>query len=242
MKALKLVVNENREEKLSRLSAEINDQEKAGLEAYVRVGIALIEARQEFPSNVEFGAWREKNTNIKSQDTAYKRMRLAGFLGELPSETDIKNSDDKVDMEMIKEKALLTLSSVNASGTSPSALTEISMISPIYNNTVRQPLLERVKSGEKLEKNDVKKYFTEMTGPTEEDKLEALEFKQSQDKLHKEIYANDLAEEFDIPVEDVTETMVEKYDILKTTDKAVLVKAICDLRTQVLELGAIPVA
>lgn len=71
--------------KLGKLAVEINkvtdDTAEAVARAQIKVGRLLNEARELIPGDLQFGKWREANTNITNKSTANKLMNLATQVG-----------------------------------------------------------------------------------------------------------------------------------------------------------------
>jgi len=72
--------------KLTKISAGINEIVEATAKdvakAQIKVGRLLNEARALIPGDLQFGKWREANTQINNKSTANKLMNLATMVGE----------------------------------------------------------------------------------------------------------------------------------------------------------------
>lgn len=72
--------------KLTKLSGQINEIVEATAKdvakAQIKVGRLLNEARALIPGDLQFGQWREKNTQINNKSTANKLMNLATMVGD----------------------------------------------------------------------------------------------------------------------------------------------------------------
>ena len=72
--------------KLTKLSGQINEIVEATAKdvakAQIKVGRLLNEARALIPGDLQFGQWREKNTQISNKSTANKLMNLATMVGD----------------------------------------------------------------------------------------------------------------------------------------------------------------